>query len=532
MEKFALEIKNLNKYFGNIRVLHDVNIQIKKGEIHGIVGPNGSGKSTFMNILFGNSVIQNTGGYEGDIIIDGKVTKIKKPIDSMNNGIGMIHQEFTLLPEMSVTENIKLTRENKIKATEKLLGKRLGYIDKQKDELESKKTLSKLGFDIDTNLLIRNLSVNAMQFVEIAREIDNKDLRILFLDEPTAVLNEDDSNKLMKVIKDLSNKGITIIFISHRLHEIKEICDNVTVLRDGHVIKTYKKEEITINKLANSMMGYEVIKTKKNTMRNYNRNILTMKNFHVKMSGEEIKGINLDIKEGEILGVTSLSGHGKLALGYGIMGLFECGGEVLLEDEVIDVRNIRKNINKGLFLIPDDRKKMGLLMEHSVEDNIVFSGLYTKNIFSRKIIGLNLKNKKKINDTVAKYIDRLQIKCLSKNQQVSQLSGGNQQKICIARALCMNPKVLFLLEPTRGVDIGSKEKILDMILEVNKKNNTTVVIISSELEELKRISDRIAVLSEGKLSDILSPNSSEKEFALAYTGEGQYYENKKASSNN
>ena len=533
MEKFALEIRNLNKYFGNIQVLHDINLQVKKGEIHGIIGPNGSGKSTFMNILFGNSVIKHNGGYEGEIIVDGKNIKMDSPQKSINCGMGMIHQEFTLLPEMSVWENIKLTRENKIKCTEKILGKNLAYIDKSRNSKEAKEILKKLGFNIDADLLIKNLSVNAMQFVEIAREIDNNKLKILFLDEPTAVLNEKDSAKLMKVMRNLVNNGMTIIFVSHRLQEIKEICDRVTVFRDGHIVCQYKREEITIKKLTHAMMGYEVIKTRRYKRKNKNKNILTMKNFFVNMPGEEINGIDLDIKEGEILGITSLSGHGKLALGYGIMGLFPYEGTVMMENEIIDVNNIRENINKGIFLIPDDRKKMGLLMEHSVEDNIIFSGLYGKNKFLKKLVKLvKIKDKEKINDVVENYIERLEIKCVNKYQEVMQLSGGNQQKICIARALCMNPKILFLLEPTRGVDIGAKEKILDMIIEMNEKNNMTVVVISSELEELKRISDRVAVLCEGRLSNILPPNSSDEEFTLAYTGEGEYYENKEASSNN
>lgn len=533
MDEFVLEIKNLNKYFGSVQVLHDINLQIKKGEIHGIIGPNGSGKSTFMNILFGNSVIKNTGGYEGEIIVDGKIIKMDSPQKSIKCGMGMIHQEFTLLPEMSVWENIKLTRENKIKSTEKILGKNLAYIDKNKNSQEAKEILEKLGFNIDSELLVKNLSVNSMQFVEIAREIDNDKLKILFLDEPTAVLNEEDSTKLMKVMRDLANKGMTIIFVSHRLHEIKEICDKVTVFRDGNIVCQYTNEEITIKKLTNAMIGYDVVKTKRDNIKNESKNILTMKNFFVDMPGEEIRGIDLDIKKGEILGITSLSGHGKLALGYGIMGLFPNKGTVIMEDEIIDIKNIKENINKGIFIIPDDRKKMGLLMEHSVEDNIIFSGLYGKNKFLKKSMKLfKIKDKETINHTVESCIERLEIKCVNKHQNVMQLSGGNQQKICIARALCMNPKVLFVLEPTRGVDIGAKEKILDMIIEMNEKNNTTVVVISSELEELKRISDRVAVLCEGRLSNILPPDSSDEEFTLAYTGEGMYYENQEASNNN
>ncbi|MEG1409062.1 MAG: sugar ABC transporter ATP-binding protein [Terrisporobacter sp.] len=532
MEKIELEIKNLNKYYGKVQVLHDINLKIEKGEIHGIIGPNGCGKSTFMNILFGNSVIKDTGGYKGEILIEGEHIKMNNSSQAIKCGIGMIHQEFTLLPYMSVSENIKLTRENTVKMSEKILSKDLTYVDKKKNCEETKAILNKLGFEIDCDLLVKNLSVNAMQFVEIGREIDNENLKILFLDEPTAVLNKEDSMKLMKVIKDLANKGVTIIFVSHRLHEIKEICDKVTVLRDGKIVIQYEKDEITIKKLAHAMMGYDVKKIEKKIVKSNNKTILTMKNFYVKMQGEEIKNLNLEIKEGEILGVTSLSGHGKLALGYGIMGMFPCEGEVILEETVLDLENVRDNINKGIFLIPDDRKKMGLLMEHSIKDNIVFSGLYGKNKFLKKInMFFKIKDDKSINENVKNYIDKLEIKCINEKQNVSELSGGNQQKICIARALCMDPKILFLLEPTRGVDIGAKEKILDMILEMNERNNMTVVVISSELEELKRISDRVAVLCEGKLSNILPPNSRDEEFALAYTGEGAYYASQKASNN-
>lgn len=532
MKEYALEIINLNKFYGKVQVLHDINLKIKKGEIHGIIGPNGCGKSTFMNILFGNSIIKDTGGYKGEIIVDGEKLVMDSPAKAIKNGMGMIHQEFTLLPHMSVSENIKLRRENTIKIGEKIIGKNLTYLDKKKNCEESEIILNKLGFNIDCEFLVKNLSVNAMQFVEIAREIDNKDLKILFLDEPTAVLNIDDSNRLMKVLKELSNKGITIIFVSHRLQEIKEICDKVTVFRDGHIVSQYQKEEITIKKLAHAMMGYDVKKTKKKSVENRKDVILKLNDFSVKMQGEELKSLNLEVKEGEILGVTSLSGHGKLALGYGLMGLYETDGSVELNNEKTDVKKTKENINKGLFLLPDDRKRMGLLMEHSIEDNIVFSGLYGKNKFLKTIMNhFKIIDKKSINDCVDKYINELEIKCTNKNQKVEELSGGNQQKVCIARALCMNPKILFLLEPTRGVDIGAKEKILDMIIEMNENQNMTVVVISSELEELKRISDRVAVLCEGKLSNILSPNSSDEEFALAYTGEGDLYENKKASNN-
>ncbi|MCT4605571.1 MAG: sugar ABC transporter ATP-binding protein [Marinisporobacter sp.] len=517
-----LEIKNLSKAFHHVQALKNVNLSFKKGEIHGIIGANGSGKSTLMNILFGNDIIKDTGGYEGAIFYKGKKVNIKNSNEAIKMGIGMIHQEFALIPSMSIAENIKICRENTYKATDRLLSKSYSFIDHKNNEKDAKEILKRLGINVDTNIKIMNLSTNIKQFVEIAREMDKKDLEVLVLDEPTAVLNEKDGQKLMEILKEISKNGTTILFISHRLEEIKNLCDRVSILRDGEVVATYLKEHISIHELARDMIGYEVKKTCAKKRKLKKEAILSFKDFSVKMHGEEIKQINLNVYKGEILGVTSLSGHGKLALGYGIMGRYPVTGDITYKRYGLNVMEVKKNIVNGLYVLPDDRKNLGLLMEHSVEENIIFTGNQVKNMFSKNNLykALGFMNHMETKEHTEKYIKEFDIKCSSKNQWVRELSGGNQQKVCIARALTIHPEVLFIAEPTRGIDIAAKEKILSMLLQINRTKDTTMVIASSELEELKRICDRIAVLCEGKLFEILPADASDMAFALALSGEG------------
>ena len=236
MGEYVLEVRNLEKYYGQNKVLDKVNLSIKKGQIYGLIGANGSGKSTLMNILFGNSVISGTGGYSGDVIFEGERTRFRSTTEAIGRGIGMIYQEFMLIPEMTVAENIKLTRENTKSIFGKASGSMLSFVDKRKDNEDAARVLEQLGFQIDNSYLVKNISVNAKQFVEIAREVNKEDLKLLLLDEPTAVLGDEDAGKLIKVLKELAKKGTSVLFCSHRLHEICQVCDHVTVLRDGQVI--------------------------------------------------------------------------------------------------------------------------------------------------------------------------------------------------------------------------------------------------------------------------------------------------------
>lgn len=519
MEEYILQIKDLTKYFGQNRVLNQVNLSVKKGEIYGLVGANGSGKSTLMNILFGNAVIEETGGYSGEILFEGNPLQVRRTKDAVKRGIGMIHQEFMLIPEMSVAENIKLTRENTSATLEKVLGHEFSYIDRKNVVEDARKTMEQLGFHIDSSHLVKNISVNAKQFVEIAREVNKKDIKFLILDEPTAVLNQEDAEKLLRVMRELADAGTSILFCTHRLHEICEVCDAVTVIRDGDIVANYRGEEMSVRQLANDMIGYDVQTVERKKKQQEQEEILEFRSFTVDMPGEMLQGVDLKVHKGEVLGMTSLSGHGKLAPGYGVMGMFPSSGEVIYKGKQMDVTKTGDSIRDGIFLLPDDRKNMGLLLEHSVRDNIIFSGFYGKNSFQKKLFGnIHIYDKKAADNYVNQQVEYLGIKCESMEQKTKELSGGNQQKVCIARATAVEPDILFIMEPTRGVDIGAKEKILDALVKLNEEKGTTIIVSSSELDELKRISDRIVVFCEGKISRILPPQAEEEEFALAYTG--------------
>ncbi len=516
-----LTITQLNKSYNGHPALTNINLSIKPGEIHGLVGANGSGKTTLMNILFGNPVIQATGGYSGEICFEGRRTAIKNCAEAIRLGIGMVHQEFALIPDMTVGENIRLGREHTQAWTDRLFGCQYSFVDRQKDYTAAQQTLNRLWINLDVKLKIADLTTNLRQFVEIAREIDRTDLKLLILDEPTAVLNKRDGLKLTEILKEMSKRQIGILFISHRLEEIQQICDRVSVLRDGRLVSQYKKGSISINNLARDMIGHEVNKAAAAKRAIAKQPVISFKNFSVRMPGEEINSLDLDVHQGEILGLTSLSGHGKLAVGYGMMAMYPVDGDVYYQNSRIARMDARANIKKGLYVLPDDRQGLGIMADQSLEDNVIFTANQVKNKFVRKsaLAWLGFIDRVKSQKHVTAMVQDLDIKCTSVRQAVKELSGGNQQKVCIARALTVDPQLLFVAEPTRGIDISAKEKILQMLIEINRSRNTTIVIASSELDELKRVCDRIAVMVEGKVFKILPPDSSEVEFGLALSGE-------------
>jgi len=516
-----LEIKNLSKRYNGIPALTNISLSVKAGEIHGIVGANGSGKSTLLNILSGSPLIRETGGYHGEISFAGNRVNLKNCAEAIRMGIGMVHQEFALLPDLTIAENIKLSREHTHKFTDRLFGPKYSFIDRKRNDESAARILQKLRLHLDVDVKIINLSTNTRQFVEIARVIDRTDLKLLLLDEPTAVLSRDDGLNLIAVFREMAQNGLGILFISHRLEEMQQICDRVTVFRDGAIVSSYEQGEISIKNLARDMIGHTVHKATAPKREIKARPAISFQQFSVKMPGEEINGLDLTVFEGEILGLTSLSGHGKLALGYGVMGMYPTGGEVIYENKKIDRMDAKANILNGIYVLPDDRQALGILPEHSLADNIIFTGNQIKNLFSinfgRPFSGFI--DRKKANAHVHQLVRNFEIKCASLKQKSKELSGGNQQKVCIARALTLNPKLLIVAEPTRGIDISAKEKILQMLLDINRTNHTTIVIASSELDELKRVCDRIAVMVDGKIFKILLPDASETEFGLALAGE-------------
>ena len=526
MENTLLEIKNLSKSFGENTVLKDINLKIKEGEVIGLVGENGAGKSTLMKIIFGMPVIKETGGYNGEIKINGKTVNFNTPFDALNAGIGMVHQEFSLIPGFKASENIVLNRETtKLSLLELLFGDRIRVIDKKTIKERSKTAIDHLGVNIDEEDLINEMPVAHMQFTEIAREIERKNTKLLVLDEPTAVLTETEAKVLVETIKRLSKKGIAIIFITHRLDEIISACDTVAVLRDGVMINVAKTEDTNVDQITEWMIGrkIEASDPSENIENTSNDDdiILNIKNLSVDMPGEIVKNLNLKVRRGEILGLGGMAGQGKIGIANGVMGLYLTTGKILFNNKELKLNDPSIPLKEGMFFMSEDRKGVGLLLDNSIEMNIAYPSIQIKDKFLKSFLGfVKYKDDKEIKENAIKYIEELQIRCMGEEQKVRELSGGNQQKVCLAKAFTMEPELLFVSEPTRGIDVGAKKLVLDFLKDYNQKNNATIIVTSSEVEELRSICDRIAIINEGKVAGILSPKADILEFGKYMVGIG------------
>lgn len=514
-----LEMRNIKKdFFGN-QVLTDINFTLKAGEVLGLVGENGAGKSTLMKLLFGMDVIRETGGYGGDVLINGEKVNFSTPFDALNAGIGMVHQEFSLIPGFTATENILLNREPmKKNIISEVFGDRLNTLDYKEMAGRSAQAIDKMGVKIDADMIISDMPVGHKQFTEIARELSKEQLKLLILDEPTAVLTEKEAEALLDSIRGMSAKGIAVIFITHRLHEILTVCDTVVIMRDGYVVKDVPSKETDVADITKWMVGRNIQSSERADIRiNPDaRTIMSIRNLWVDMPGETVRNVNLDIKEGEILGIGGLAGQGKLGIPNGVMGLYEAGGSVEFDGQVIPLNNPRKCLDSSLAFVSEDRRDVGLLLDETLEWNIAFSAMQIQDKFLKNYLGglIKWRDEKAIHEVTQKYIDELMIKCTSSLQKAKELSGGNQQKVCLAKAFALEPKFLFVSEPTRGIDVGAKSLVLDALKKFNKEHGVTVVMISSELEELRTTCDRIAIVSGGKIAGILPATESSEEFGL------------------
>ena len=505
-------------FFGN-QVLTDINFTLGAGQVLGLCGENGAGKSTLMKILFGMDVIRETGGYGGDVLINGEKVTFNTPFDALAAGIGMVHQEFSLVPGFTATENILLNREpQKKNVISEVFGERLNTLDYKEMDRRATAAIEKMGVEIDAKMVISSMPVGHKQFTEIARELSKDQLKLLILDEPTAVLTEKEAEALLSSIRGMAARGISVIFITHRLHEILAVCDQVVVMRDGRVVRDVPAKETSVDDITRWMVGREVksgaapAETKAEDTSA--RTIMSIKNLWVDMPGETVRDVSLDVREGEILGIGGLAGQGKLGIPNGIMGLYEAGGAVEFDGKKIELNNPRKCLDASLAFVSEDRREVGLLLDESLEWNVAFPAMQIQNKFLKLLMGgmIKWRDEKAIRRVTQKYIDQLQIKCTSSKQKAKELSGGNQQKVCLAKAFALEPKFLFVSEPTRGIDVGAKALVLNALKQFNRESGVTVVMISSELEELRQTCGRIAIISGGQVAGILPAADSSEDF--------------------
>ena len=519
-----LRMKGVSKSYYRNKVLKNVDFTLDKGQILGLVGENGAGKSTLMNILFGMTVIHETGGYEGSILIEGKKVKFNSPFDALKAGIGMVHQEFSLIPGFSVAENVVLNREStNYNFLVEAFGDRLRTLDRNAMLERSRKAINKLEVTLDPETLISELPVGYKQFTEIAREIDKENTRLLVLDEPTATLTESEAEILLASMRRLAGLGISIIFISHRLQEIIDVCDKIIVLRDGEVVCNTTPLETDIMSIATSMVGRDIstaFARKETAGRNIGEPILSVEHLWVDMPGETVRDVSFEVREKEIFGIGGLAGQGKLGVANGIMGMFPAGGKVSFLDKPITLNDPTSALKAGISAVYEDRRGVGLLLEEPTSWNIIFTALQMQGRFLRPILGglASIRDESAIAECAKDYIRMLNIKCVSEKQRVQDLSGGNQQKVCLAKAFETRPRLLFVAEPTRGIDVGAKRMVLDALKKYNEEYGTTIVMVSSELEELRSICDRITIVDSGHIAGTLPATAPSTEFGILMLG--------------
>ncbi|RFU60051.1 sugar ABC transporter ATP-binding protein [Bacillus sp. V59.32b] len=471
-----LSMKNVSKSFNGITVLDSVNFSVNKGEVHALMGGNGAGKSTLMKIL--------TGVYSadsGEIVIDGKPVTIHNTKEARDNNISMIFQEFSLIPTLTVAENIFLTRESKTS---------LGLLNDKEGVAKTIELLKELEVDIDPNEMVGNLGVGYWQMTEIAKAL-SQEAKILVMDEPSSSLTKKETEILFNFINKLKRKGISIIYISHRMDEIFEICDRITILRDGKNVVTENCKDITLETVIQHIVGAEMDKAFEWQERSYpndSQPVLEVKNVS---SGTRVDDISFKLYPGEILGLAGLMGSGRSELARSIFGIDpRDSGDVYINGEKQTIKNPTDAIKAGLALIPEDRRVQGLVLGHNVKDNMILP------ILSKIKKGLFV-DERKANMLADELVKKLNIKTDHIFKTASLLSGGNQQKIVLAKWLANDPDVLILDEPTIGVDIGAKTEIIDIIREL-ADSGKAIIVISSELPELLAVSDRVIVLHDGR----------------------------------
>ena len=485
MNRTIVEMDNIVKSFAGIKALNDVHLDLREGELHALMGENGAGKSTLMKILTG--VYSKDSGTIKLASEDGslKEVEIKTPLQAQHLGISMVFQEFNLLDNMDIAENIFLGREPV---------DRKHCIDKKKMYADAKKWLDKVHLDIDPKSKVSDLSVGFKQLLEIAKCL-SFNARIIILDEPTASLTDRESETLFSIIDELKRNNISIVYISHRMEEVFNLADRITVFRDGTYIDTVERKNFKEDEIIKMMIGRELQEdvSKRAVKSGSDEVALEVQNVKVYKNSTPV---NLKLHKGEILGMFGLVGAGRTELSRVIFGIDPVGdGRILVDGKEVKITCPLDAIKAGIALVPEDRKDLGLILGMSVTDNMLLPKLGT---FKSPVL-----NKKDISNITGTYIQDLSIALASEEEEVKNLSGGNQQKVVIAKWMAMNPKVLIMDEPTRGIDIGAKSEIYAIMRKLTEEG-MSIIMISSEMAEIQKVSDRVIVMHEGSVTGEMS----------------------------
>ena len=485
MNRTIVEMDNIVKSFAGIKALNDVHLDLREGELLALMGENGAGKSTLMKILTGvyskDSGTIKLAGEDGSL----KEVEIKTPLQAQHLGISMVFQEFNLLDNMDIAENIFLGREP-------IDGKHC--IDKKKMYADAKQWLNKVHLDVDPKSKVSDLSVGFKQLLEIAKCL-SFDARIIILDEPTASLTDRESETLFSIIEELKRNHISIVYISHRMEEVFRLADRITVFRDGTYIDTVERKDFQEDQIIKMMIGRELQENVPKRVEKAGSNEVALEVQNVKVYKNSTP-VNLKLYRGEILGMFGLVGAGRTELSRVIFGINPIGdGKVLVDGKEVKITCPLDAIKAGIGLVPEDRKDLGLILGMSVKDNMLLPKLGT---FKSPVL-----NKKDISNITGTYIQDLSIALASEEEEVKNLSGGNQQKVVIAKWMAMNPKVLIMDEPTRGIDIGAKSEIYAIMRRLTEEG-MSIIMISSEMAEIQKVSDRVIVMHEGSVTGEMS----------------------------
>lgn len=489
----VLEMRGITKFFASSNVLasNNVDFSVQTGEVHALVGENGAGKTTLMNILYGLIPPDS-----GEILVDGQPVKIGHPDDAIHHGIGMVHQHFKLVPSFSIAENIMLGIEPS----------QMGFIDREQEAAAVRKLSEDFGLPVNPNLRVSDLSVGMQQRVEILKSLQ-RDAQILILDEPTAVLTPQEVSELYVIVRRLAQEGRSVILITHKLNEVKEVADRLTVMQRGQVVGVDEVSNVSIAQIANMMVGREVILTVPKDEAKPGEVVLQVENLLVADSAglPAVVGVSFDVRAGEILGIAGVSGNGQTELIEAISGMRDIdNGRVTLFDNEITSLTVHDRRNAGMAHIPEDRMQTGLNLMTNIDENVIVTLYKHESYGSGQLMQFS-----RVRDLARSLIKKFNIASAQVGEKINTLSGGNLQKIVVGRELEGNPKFIIANQPTRGVDVGSIEFIHQTLIDT-RDAGTAILLVSVELDEILALSDRVVVMYEGRVMGILEADRIEK----------------------